>query len=156
MLSPITLFNFYAYFLVVNSVRSSKTRLFGQLEHVEVSCQQFSKQCFGFILKNAVNLVSIKVIFWALNHFDWQIFAFKVLHVPKLNRSDFESWLCTNPLQKLESMIIFKVKSLKNCWAADYFHEKRNFLHCKINKIGHSLRSSSIEMSKTQTENTKI
>jgi len=80
---------------VVNSVRSSKTRLFGQLEHVEVSCQQFSKQCFGFILKNAVNLVSIKV-----------------LHVPKLNRSDFESWLCTNPLQKLESMIIFKAHEL--------------------------------------------
>jgi len=80
---------------VVNSVRSSKTRLFGQLEHVEVSCQQFSKQCFGFILKNAVNLVSIKV-----------------LHVPKLNRSDFESWLCTNPLPKLESMIIFKAHEL--------------------------------------------
>ena len=38
-----------------------KSRLFSQLEHVEVSCPQFSKQCFGFILKNAVNLVSIKV-----------------------------------------------------------------------------------------------
>lgn len=46
---------------VINPVRSSKTRLFAGLEHVEVSCPQFSKHCFGFILKNAVNLVSIKV-----------------------------------------------------------------------------------------------
>jgi len=80
---------------VINPVRSSKTRLFSSLEHVEVSCPQFSKHCFGFILKNAVNLVSIKV-----------------LHVPKLNRSDFESWLCTNPLQRLESLIIFKAPEL--------------------------------------------
>ena len=47
--------------LVINPVRSSKTRLFAHLEHVEVSCPQFSKHCFGFILKNAINLVSIKV-----------------------------------------------------------------------------------------------
>ena len=33
----------------------------------------------------------------------------QVLHVPKLTRTDFESWLCTNPLQKMESLIIFKV-----------------------------------------------
>eukprot|EP00092_Neocalanus_flemingeri_P017674 GFUD01019118.1.p1 GENE.GFUD01019118.1~~GFUD01019118.1.p1 ORF type:complete len:725 (+),score=167.19 GFUD01019118.1:75-2177(+) len=80
---------------VINPVRSSKTRLFAQLEHVEVSCPQFSKNCFGFILKNAVKLVSIKV-----------------LHVPKLSRVDFESWLCTNPLQRLESLIIFKAPEL--------------------------------------------
>jgi len=80
---------------VVSQVRNIKSRLFSQLEHVEVSCPQFSKQCFGFILKNAVNLVSIKV-----------------LHVPKLNRSDFESWFCTNPLEKLESLIIFKAPEL--------------------------------------------
>jgi len=76
-------------------VRSSKTRLFAHLEHVEVSCPQFSKNCFGFILKNAIKLVSIKV-----------------LHVPKLSRVDFESWLCTNPLQRLESLIIFKAPEL--------------------------------------------
>ena len=29
--------------------------------------------------------------------------------MPKLSRVDFESWLCTNPLQRLESLIIFKV-----------------------------------------------
>lgn len=80
---------------VINPVRSSKTRLFAHLEHVEVSCPQFSKNCFGFILKNAVKLVSIKV-----------------LHVPKLSRVDFESWLCTNPLQRLESLIIFKAPEL--------------------------------------------
>jgi len=80
---------------VINPVRSSKTRLFAHLEHVEVSCPQFSKHCFGFILKNAINLVSIKV-----------------LHVPKLTRTDFESWLCTNPLQKMESLIIFKAPEL--------------------------------------------
>merc|ERR1712059_223944 len=80
---------------VINPVRSTKTRLFSQLEHVEVSCPQFSKNCFGFILKNAIKLVSIKV-----------------LHVPKLNRSDFESWLCSNPLPRLESLIIFKAPEL--------------------------------------------
>jgi len=80
---------------VINPVRSSKTRLFAHLEHVEVSCPQFSKNCFGFILKNAIKLVSIKV-----------------LHVPKLSRVDFESWLCTNPLQRLESLIIFKAPEL--------------------------------------------
>ena len=36
----------------------------------------------------------------------------QVLHVPKLSRSDFESWLCTNPLQKLESLVIFKAPEL--------------------------------------------
>ena len=36
-------------------------------------------------------------------------FYIQVLHVPKLSRVDFESWLCTNPLQRLESLIIFKV-----------------------------------------------
>ena len=36
----------------------------------------------------------------------------KVLHVPKLGRSDFESWLCTNPLQRLESLVIFKAPEL--------------------------------------------
>lgn len=80
---------------VINPVRSSKTRLFGQLEHVEVSCPQFSKTCLGFILKNASKLVSIKV-----------------LHVPKLSRVDFESWLCINPLQRLESLVIFKAPEL--------------------------------------------
>jgi len=80
---------------VINPVRSAKTRLFGQLEHVEVSCPQFSKNCFGFILKNAIKLVSIKV-----------------LHIPKLTRADFESWLCINPLPRLESLIIFKAPEL--------------------------------------------
>ena len=36
----------------------------------------------------------------------------QVLHVPKLSRSDFESWLCTNPLQRLESLVIFKAPEL--------------------------------------------
>ena len=36
----------------------------------------------------------------------------QVLHVPKLSRTDFESWLCTNPLQKLESLVIFKAPEL--------------------------------------------
>jgi len=76
----------------ISTVRSSKAaRMFSQLEHVEISCPQLSKNCFGFILKHAVKLISIKV-----------------LHVPKLNRSDFESWLGTNSLQHLESLIIFK------------------------------------------------
>ena len=35
-----------------------------------------------------------------------------MLHVPKLSRSDFESWLCTNPLQRLESLVIFKAPEL--------------------------------------------
>ena len=35
-----------------------------------------------------------------------------MLHVPKLGRSDFESWLCTNPLQRLESLVIFKAPEL--------------------------------------------
>ena len=34
------------------------------------------------------------------------------MHVPKLTRSDFESWLCTNPLQRLESLVIFKAPEL--------------------------------------------
>ena len=80
---------------VINPLRTSKSRLFGQLEHVEVSCPQFSKTCLGFILKNAVKLVSIKV-----------------LHIPKLTRNDFESWLCTNPLKRLESLVIFKAPEL--------------------------------------------
>ena len=37
---------------------------------------------------------------------------YQVLHVPKLSRSDFESWLCTNPLQRLESLVIFKAPEL--------------------------------------------
>ena len=97
--------------LVINPVRSSKTRLFAHLEHVEVSCPQFSKHCFGFILKNAVNLVSIKVQSFSESYEkkETKHNICQVLHVPKLTRTDFESWLCTNPLQKMESLIIFKV-----------------------------------------------
>ena len=76
----------------------------------------------GFILKNAVKLVSIKVnieLFETVSSNISKIFIqsffrgiLQVLHVPKLSRSDFESWLCTNPLQRLESLVIFKAPEL--------------------------------------------
>jgi len=76
----------------ISTVRSIRTNaLFSQLEHVEVSCATLSKNCFGFILKHAVRLISMKV-----------------LHVPKVNRNDFESWLSSNPLRYLKSLIIMK------------------------------------------------
>ena len=57
---------------------------------------------------NFINII-ITTLFCSNYIISWSIYKFQVLHVPKLNRSDFESWFCTNPLEKLESLIIFKV-----------------------------------------------
>lgn len=81
---------------VINASRAGKSnRLFGQLEHVEVSCPQLSRHCLSFIMKNATRLVTIKV-----------------LHVPKLCRGDMESWLNVNSFKFLQSFIVFKAPDI--------------------------------------------
>jgi hypothetical protein len=60
-----------------------------RLEHVEISCSSFPKNCFNFIMKNALALKSMKV-----------------LQVPGLKTEDIGSW--QGALQHLETLIIFR------------------------------------------------
>ena len=38
------------------------------------------------------------------------MFFFKILHIPKLLRTDLETWFATKPLNHLHTLIIFKVR----------------------------------------------
>lgn len=63
--------------------RTSKM-IFANLKHIEITCCSFHKSSFTFIVKHAVNILSIKIY-----------------SLPSLKREDVESWIREKCLQQL-------------------------------------------------------
>jgi len=79
--------------------------LFMNLKHVEITCNSFHKSSFTFIVKHALNILSIKLY-----------------SLPSLKREDIEVWIRDKCLQQLETFLIFQGREM-NCEMAELFME---------------------------------
>ncbi len=70
-----------------------RSRIFPKLRELEVTSQSFSKGCFDFVMSNASELRSVKI-----------------LHVPGLRRSDLRNWVGKQP--NLHTLVLFRVPEL--------------------------------------------
>jgi len=79
---------------VVKANRPNKPDMFGCLQYLEVATQ-FSKNCMEFVLAHAVKIVSIKI-----------------LHIPRMLRTDLDAWFSNKAFKHLKSLVIFKGPSM--------------------------------------------
>jgi len=118
-----------------NAGSGSKVDLFGQLVHLEVSSPQFSKPCMEFVLSNALRLESIKI-----------------LHIPKLLRTDLETWFATKPLNHLHTLIIFKGPSMTLESTLSVLGELPSLTEIGISDLNLSDAAKSADLKKLQFE----
>jgi hypothetical protein len=74
--------------------RTSKM-LFSNLKHMEITCCSLHKSSFTFIVKHAINILSIKIY-----------------SLPSLKREDIESWIRDKCLQQLETLLFFHERDM--------------------------------------------
>eukprot|EP00088_Acartia_fossae_P006006 TRINITY_DN12736_c0_g1_i3.p1 TRINITY_DN12736_c0_g1~~TRINITY_DN12736_c0_g1_i3.p1 ORF type:complete len:683 (+),score=146.77 TRINITY_DN12736_c0_g1_i3:113-2161(+) len=106
-----------------------------KLEHLEVASPHFSKACMEFVLTHAVKIVTIKI-----------------LCIPKLMRSDLDTWFSNNPLNHLKSLIILKGPSMTLESTLYILKELPAITEIGISDLNIGDVSKSVEFKKLQSE----